>query len=68
MIARGSALLVAWTILMAAAPAQAQWFTNFCDSMCRNYKRNKDWPEPFLMPDRESVSYTHLTLPTKRIV
>ncbi len=52
----GFALLIVWTIALSAAPAQAQWFSNFMDGVHRDYHRNKAWPEPFLRADRESVN------------
>lgn len=33
----------------------SQWFSRFCESVKRDYHRNKMWPEPFLQPDREAV-------------
>jgi hypothetical protein len=56
MLRCGPAILVAWMILMSAAPAEAQWFTNFWDGMRTGYRRNKMWPEPFLQADRESAN------------
>jgi hypothetical protein len=55
MVRWGTTILFAWTILLAAAPAQAQWFSNFCDNVCRDYKRNKYWPEPFIWADRKAT-------------
>ncbi|MBI3837355.1 MAG: hypothetical protein HY288_05410 [Planctomycetia bacterium] len=52
----GPAILFFWTMLISAAPAEAQWMTNFWDGVHRQYRRNSDWPEPFLRPDRESVT------------
>ncbi len=51
----GRALLVLWTILLSASPADAQWFSNFWSDVRRGYKRNNAWPEPFLRPDREAT-------------
>jgi hypothetical protein len=55
MLRWGAGLLVAWTILGTAAPAKAQWFSNFWDGVCRDYKRNQAWPEPFFWADRQAV-------------
>jgi uncharacterized membrane protein YgcG len=52
----GPAILFLWTVLVAASPAQAQWFSNFWGDMKRDYHRNVDWPEPFLKADRDSVN------------
>lgn len=51
----GPALVVLWTILLSAAPAEGQWFSNFCDNVRRGYHRNNAWPEPFLRSDREAT-------------
>jgi hypothetical protein len=51
----GSALLFAWTITLLAAPAEAQWFSNFMHNVKRDCKRNQYWPEPFLYADRKAV-------------
>jgi hypothetical protein len=45
------AVLVAWAALYAAVPAQAQWVTR----MQTAGQRNRAWPEPFLMPDRQAT-------------
>jgi hypothetical protein len=51
----GTPILFAWTILLGAVPAQAQWFSTFHDNCCRDYKRNKYWPEPFIWADRKAT-------------
>jgi hypothetical protein len=35
--------------------AQAQWMTNFWDGRHVEYKRNNDWPQPFIQADREAA-------------
>jgi hypothetical protein len=50
-----SAVFVVWTILLAAAPAKAQWWSNFHDGCKRAYHRNNAWPEPFFWGDREAA-------------
>jgi hypothetical protein len=56
MLRCGTAILFLWTIAISAAPAQAQWFTNFWDGVHRDYQRNVAWPEPFIRPDRDGVN------------
>jgi hypothetical protein len=56
MIRYGCGLLVLSTMLLSVAPAEAQWFDNFCQSVKRGYHRNMSWPEPFLRADRESAT------------
>ena len=54
---QGNLNLVALTVLisLAATPARAQaWYDNYSSTIYQNYNI--------------TVSYTHLTLPTKRIV
>lgn len=51
----GTPILFAWTILLSVAPAEAQWFSNFSDNFCRDYKRNQYWPEPFIWADRKAT-------------
>jgi hypothetical protein len=51
----GPTLLVLWTILLSAAPADAQWFSNFREEVRRGYRRNNAWPEPFIWADREAT-------------
>lgn len=38
-----------------AGTAEANWFTNFCKNVHRDYRRNNCWPEPFVYDDREAV-------------
>jgi hypothetical protein len=52
----GAASLFVWTIAVAASPAQAQWMTDFWNGQHVVFKRNRDWPEPFLRADRESAT------------
>jgi hypothetical protein len=42
-------------MLTAAAPLKAQWLSEFHDNICREYKRNKYWPEPFIWADRQAT-------------
>ena len=56
MLRCGLAVAIVWTLLLSAAPAQAQWFTGFWSGVHRDYYRNKDWPEQFLRADREAVT------------
>jgi len=49
------ALILLWTVGFSAAPAQAQWYSNFWAGIKRDYHRNVAWPAPFVQPDRESV-------------
>jgi hypothetical protein len=56
MLRYGLAILLLWTIVLSASPAQAQWFSNFWEGVHRDYHRNVAWPEPFLKADRDSVT------------
>jgi len=51
----GTPILFAWTILLSAAPAEAQWFHNLWHNVCTDYKRNQYWPEPFIWADRKAT-------------
>lgn len=55
MLRGGPIVIVLCAVLYSAAPADAQWFSDFCDGVKRGYKRNNVWPEPFIRPDREAV-------------
>jgi hypothetical protein len=52
----GPGILLFWTLLASAAPAKAQWMSNLWEGSHLQYKRNANWPEPFIRPDRESVT------------
>jgi uncharacterized membrane protein YgcG len=51
----GPAIVIVWTILASATPAQAQW-SDFWSGTRTAYQKNVQWPEPFLQPDRDSVT------------
>ena len=55
MLRWGTGLLIVGTMLAAAAPAKAQWLSDFHDRTCNEYKRNKYWPEPFIWADRQAA-------------
>ncbi len=42
-------------VLAVTSAASANWFTNFCKNVHRDYRRNNCWPEPFVYDDREAV-------------
>ncbi len=52
----GTVILFLGMLVVSAAPAEAQWFTNFWSDMKRDYHRNVDWPDQFVGPDRDSVN------------
>jgi hypothetical protein len=49
------ALALAWILLGTCSVADAQTGHECWDNYWRDYHRNKMWPEPFLMLDRQSV-------------
>ena len=51
-----STMLVLSVVASVAAPAHAQWLSNFSDSVHQDYRRNTTWPAPFQQADRESVN------------
>lgn len=56
MIARPVCIVAfALVSIACAAPAQANWLTDFCHSIARDVKRRQCWPKPFICPDRYAI-------------
>jgi len=56
MIVRRSCVLVVVLLGLAqATPAQAQFIKKIVHSIVLDSKRNNCWPQPFVMPDRQTV-------------
>ncbi len=49
-----TAVLLVGMALGACSTAQAQW-SSLWDSTYHDYRRNVEWPEPFLQPDRAAT-------------
>jgi hypothetical protein len=57
---------VAMIFLTSPTPAPAgnafHCVAEFCHNVCRDWKRNNCWPEPFICPDRQTVRAPFVTM------